>query len=39
MRKTDALVVANKETGLKVKADKTEYMFLSCGQKAGEFIV
>jgi len=31
----EALVVATKETGLEVNADKTKYMIMSRGQKAG----
>ena len=32
----EALVVASKETGLEVNADKTKYMAMSQGQKAGQ---
>jgi hypothetical protein len=34
-KKTVALVVASKETGLEVNADKTKYMVLSRVQNAG----
>jgi len=33
--KTDALVVASKDTGLEVTADKTQYMVMSPDQNAG----
>jgi len=33
-KNTEALVVASKETGLEVNADKTKYMFMSRDQKA-----
>jgi len=33
-KKTEALVVANKETGLEVNAHKTKYMVMSRGQNA-----
>jgi hypothetical protein len=32
---TDALVVASKETGLEVNADKTKYVVISLDQNAG----
>jgi len=32
---TDALVLASKEIGLEVNADKTKYMFMSLDQIAG----
>jgi hypothetical protein len=32
---TDALVVASKETGLELNADKTKYIFMSLDQNAG----
>jgi len=35
-RKTKAIVVASKETGLEVNADKTKYMVMSENQKAGQ---
>jgi hypothetical protein len=34
-KNTEALVVANKETGLEVNADKTKYMVMSRDQNAG----
>jgi hypothetical protein len=34
-KNTDALVVASKETGLDVNADKTKYMVMSRDQNAG----
>ena len=34
-KKTDALVVASKEIGLEVDADKTKYMVMSRDQNAG----
>jgi sorting nexin-29 len=33
---TEALVVASKEYGLEVNAEKTKYMFMSCDQNAGQ---
>ena len=33
--KAEALIVANKEFGLEVNADKTKYMFMSRNQNAG----
>ena len=33
---TDVLVVANKENGLEVNADKTKYMVMSRDQNAGQ---
>jgi hypothetical protein len=35
----EALVVATKETGLKVNADKTKYMFMSRDRNAGRVTV
>jgi hypothetical protein len=32
---TDALVVASKDTGLEVNADKSKYMVITRGQNAG----
>jgi len=34
-KNTESLVVARKETGLQVNADKTEYAVMSRGQNAG----
>jgi len=34
-KNTEALVVASKENGLEVNADKTKYMVMSCDQHAG----
>jgi hypothetical protein len=34
-KNTKALLFANKETGLKINADKTKYMFLPQDQNAG----
>jgi hypothetical protein len=34
-KNAEALVVASKETGLEVNADKTEYVFMSQGQNTG----
>jgi len=34
-KNTEALVVASKETGLEVYADKTNYMVMSADQNAG----
>ena len=34
-KNTEALVIASKETGLEVKADKTQYMVMSGDQNAG----
>jgi hypothetical protein len=34
-KNTEALVVASKETGLEVNAEKTKYMFMSRDQAAG----
>jgi hypothetical protein len=34
--KAEALVVASKETGLEVNADKTKYMIMSQNQNAGQ---
>ena len=36
IRKTETLVVASKETGLEVNADKTKYMVMSREQNARE---
>jgi hypothetical protein len=33
---TEALVVASKETGLEVNAEKTKYMIMSRNQNAGQ---
>jgi hypothetical protein len=38
-RKTEALVVASKETSLKVTAEKSKYMTVYGGQNAGTIIV
>jgi len=35
-RNREAIVVASKETGLEVNADKTKYMVMSGDQKAGQ---
>ena len=35
-KKTESLVVASKETGLGVNADKTKYMVMSRDQNAGQ---
>jgi hypothetical protein len=35
-KNADALVVASKETGLEVSADKTKYMVMSQDQNAGQ---
>jgi hypothetical protein len=35
-RETEALVVASKEIGLEVNAEKTKYMVMSCNQIAGQ---
>jgi len=35
-KNTEALVVANKETGLEVNADKTKYTGMSRDQNAGQ---
>jgi hypothetical protein len=34
---TEALVVAGKEIGLQVNAEKTEYMVISCEENAGKY--
>jgi hypothetical protein len=34
-KNTEALVVARKETGVEVNAEKTKYMFMSRDQEAG----
>jgi hypothetical protein len=34
-KNTEAVVLANRETGLEVNADKTKYMFMSRDQNAG----
>jgi hypothetical protein len=34
-KNTEALVVASKDNGLKVNADKTKYMVITRGQNAG----
>jgi hypothetical protein len=38
-KSAEALVVATKETGLEVNADKTKYMIMSRDQNAGEVTV
>jgi hypothetical protein len=35
-RDAEAVVVASKEIGLEVNAEKTEYMVMSCNQNAGQ---
>ena len=35
-KNTEALVVASKQTGLEVNADKTKYMVMSWDQNAGQ---
>ena len=35
-KNTEALVVASKETGLAVNAEKTKYMVMSCDRNAGQ---
>ena len=37
MENAEALVVATKETGLEVNADKTKYMVMSRDRNAGRF--
>jgi hypothetical protein len=32
MKNTEALLAMRKEIGLKVNAEKTKYIFMSCGQ-------
>jgi hypothetical protein len=34
MKNTEALLVMSNENGLEVNAEKTKYMFMSCGQNA-----
>jgi hypothetical protein len=36
-KNTEALVVASKETGLEVNAEKTKYMVMSHNQNAGQY--
>jgi hypothetical protein len=36
MRNTESLIVASKEVGLEIKAEKTKYMFVSRDQNAGQ---
>jgi hypothetical protein len=37
-KNTDALLVASKEIGLEVNAEKTKYVVMACDQSAGENI-
>jgi hypothetical protein len=39
MKNTEALVVAGKEIGLEVNADKTQYMVMSRDQNAGRVTI